>query len=117
MQRHAEKLQRAKEEAALKVMRKTVPDLSPAVWVLALEECSWDAERATVLLNTFESAKRQELSTIQKVLFLGFHTKEDDTELPYNIHIFSILGFHTQHKAAQTGNHAATFKQVILLCL
>ncbi len=73
MQRHAEKLQRAKEEAALKVMRRTVPDLSPMVWVLALEECGWDAERATVLLHTFQSSKRHELGSIQKVASLSVY--------------------------------------------
>ena len=68
MQIHAEKLQRAKEEAALKAMALLVPDLSPAVWVLALEEVNWDVEEATVLLNTFQAAKRKELAEIQQVL-------------------------------------------------
>lgn len=70
MQRHAEKLQRAKEEAALKAMKRLVPNLSPAVWVLALEECSWDVERATVMLNTFQASRGEELVEIEKAFLV-----------------------------------------------
>ena len=67
MQRHADKLQRAKEEAALKAMKRLLPDMSPAVWVLALEECNWDVEPAVILLNQFTTANGSEILRIQKV--------------------------------------------------
>lgn len=67
MQQHANKLQRAKEEAALKAMRRLLPDMSPAVWVLALEECNWDVEPAVVMLNNFKTAKSSEILRLQKV--------------------------------------------------
>lgn len=67
MQQHANKLQRAKEEAALKAMRRLLPDMSPTVWVLALEECNWDVEPAVVMLNTFKAANSSEILRIQKV--------------------------------------------------
>ncbi len=71
MQQHANKLQRAKEEAALKAMRRLLPDMSPAVWVLALEECNWDVEPAVVMLNTFKSANSAEIMRIQRVSCLN----------------------------------------------
>ena len=67
MQRHADKLQRAKEEAALKAMRRLLPDMSPGVWILALQECDWDVENATILLNTFKAVKADDLQQIQDV--------------------------------------------------
>jgi len=67
MQRHADKLQRAKEEAAIKAMRRLLPNASPSVWVLALEECDWDVEQSTVLINTFTAARASELAEIQEV--------------------------------------------------
>ena len=67
MQQHAAKLQRAKEDAALKAMRRLLPDMSPTVWVLALEECNWDVEPAVILLNRFNAAKGKEISQMRKV--------------------------------------------------
>ena len=66
MQRHAEKLQREKETVALKAMKRLLPDLSPILWIYALEECSWDAERATTLLKAFQSARGEELAELHK---------------------------------------------------
>lgn len=66
MQQHANKLQRAKEEAALKAMRRLLPDMSPAVWILALEECNWDVEPAVIMLNTFKVARSDEIHRLEK---------------------------------------------------
>lgn len=68
MARHANKLQKAKEDAALLAIRRLQPDLSPAIWVLALGECDWDPNRASDLMNAFKEAKSKQLSAIQNVI-------------------------------------------------
>lgn len=64
MQKHAEKLQRAKEEAALGKLRAQWPELSEAVLVLALEEVSWETDHATLLLHKFQSALGPKLDAL-----------------------------------------------------
>ena len=64
VQKHAEKLQRAKEEAALGKLRAQWPELSEAVLVLALEEVSWETDLATLLLHKFQSALGPKLDAL-----------------------------------------------------
>ena len=64
VQKHAEKLQRAKEEAALGKLRAQWPELSEAVLVLALEEVDWETDRATLLLHKFQSALGPKLDAL-----------------------------------------------------
>ena len=64
MQKHSEKLQRAKEEAALGKLRAQWPELSEAVLVLALEEVSWETDLATLLLHKFQSALGPKLDAL-----------------------------------------------------
>ena len=64
VQKHAEKLQRAKEEAALGKLRAQWPELSEAVLVLALEEVSWETDHATLLLHKFQSALGPKLDAL-----------------------------------------------------
>ena len=64
VQKHAEKMQRAKEEAALGKLRAQWPELSEAVLVLALEEVSWEMDHATLLLHKFQSALGPKLDAL-----------------------------------------------------
>ena len=41
VEKHREKMQKAKEEAALRAVRGTVPELGPTVCILALEGAGW----------------------------------------------------------------------------
>ena len=59
VQKHAEKLQRAKEEAALGKLRAQWPELSEAVLVLALEEVSSEARRDSAAAQVSERARSQ----------------------------------------------------------
>lgn len=71
MQKHAEKLQRAKEEAALAKLRAQWPEMSEAVLVLALEDVDWETDRATLLLHRFQSARGAQLDTLAKACRAG----------------------------------------------
>ena len=44
-----------------------LPDVSPAVLALALQEVSWETDQAQQLLQEFLSAKGQQLTELQKV--------------------------------------------------
>ena len=67
MQKHYDKLQRAKEEAALAAIRRLQPEVSPAIWALALDECNWDADRASSMIAAFKVARVKEVHAIQQV--------------------------------------------------
>ena len=66
VQKHAEKLQRAKEEAALATLRAQWPEMSEAVLVLALEDADWETDRATLLLHRFQGARGALLDSLAK---------------------------------------------------
>ncbi|KAK9836123.1 hypothetical protein WJX81_003270 [Elliptochloris bilobata] len=68
VQKHAEKLQRAKEEAALDKLRAQWPEMSEAVLVLALEDADWETDHATLLLHRFQSALGPQLDVLAQKL-------------------------------------------------
>ena len=49
-------------------LRLALPDISPAVLALALQEVSWETDQAEQLIQLFLSARGQQLSELQKVL-------------------------------------------------
>jgi hypothetical protein len=70
VQKHTERLQKEKEEAAMGKLRLALPDISPAVLALALQEGSWETDKAEQLIQLFLSAKGRQLAELQKVLYL-----------------------------------------------
>ena len=67
MQKHAEKLQYAKEQAALAAITGVLPGLSKAVYAVALQQLDWDPTLAAQLLIQFQQAKGQELQEVNQV--------------------------------------------------
>lgn len=66
VEKHREKMQKAKEEAALRAVRAAVPELGPTVCVLALEGAGWEANSALQLLKGFGTDKADELAVLQQ---------------------------------------------------
>ena len=67
MQRHAFKIQTAKEEAAVLAIKVRFSKLSPAVMLLALEETDWEVEQAAKLLDRFQDVKKAQLADLHTV--------------------------------------------------
>jgi hypothetical protein len=67
IQRHTERLQKEKEAAALSHIREQLPDVSPAVLALALQEVRWEVASAVDLVQRFLRARGLQLAEIQKV--------------------------------------------------
>ena len=95
MQKHYDKLQRAKEEAALAAIRRLQPEVSPAIWALALDECNWDADRASSMIAAFKVARVKEVHAIQQVstfmrfLEYGLELTSKDMETCYFKHLLT----------------------------
>ncbi|KAK9824690.1 hypothetical protein WJX72_012426 [[Myrmecia] bisecta] len=66
VQKHLEKLQKEKEVAALAKLRDTLPLMSPAVCILALQEAAWDDSRALLLLQLFQQARGEQLQMLEQ---------------------------------------------------
>ncbi len=67
VQKHAEKLQYAKEQAALAAITGVLPGMSKAVYAVALQELDWDPTLAAQLLLQFQQAKAEQLQDVSKV--------------------------------------------------
>jgi hypothetical protein len=68
VQKHTERLQKDKEEAAMAKLRLALPDVSPAVLALALQEVKWETDQAEHLVQRFLAARGKQLAELQKVL-------------------------------------------------
>jgi hypothetical protein len=64
--KHADKLQKEKEDRAMGKLRLLLPQLTPATHAVALQECEWDDERALQLLRRFQTAKAEDLEALRK---------------------------------------------------
>ena len=67
VQKHAEKLQYAKEQAALAAITGVLPGMGKAVYANALQELDWDPTLAAKLLLEFQQAKAEQLQDVNKV--------------------------------------------------
>lgn len=67
VQKHAEKLQYAKEQSALAALTGVLPGLGKAVYAIALQELDWDPTLAAQLLLQFQQAKANEWQDVKKV--------------------------------------------------
>lgn len=67
VQKHTEKLQREKEDAAFKNLSASFPDLGKTVLAHALQECNWEADQALKLLERFHSAAADILENLKQV--------------------------------------------------
>ena len=61
-------MQRAKEDAAIAKVRAALPETSPAVLLLALEENDWEVEPTLWMLKNFAVVKQRELAVLHEVL-------------------------------------------------
>ena len=67
VQKHAEKLQYVKEQAALAALTDNLPGLAKAVYAVALQELDWDQTSAAKLLSEFQQAQAVPLQDLKKV--------------------------------------------------
>lgn len=67
VQRHTERLQKEKEEAAVSKIKEELPSVSPAVLALALQEAKWEVPPAVELVQLFLSVRGVQLTELQKV--------------------------------------------------
>ena len=70
VQKHAEKLQYVKEQAALAALTDNLPGFGKAVYANALHELDWDQTLAAKLLSEFQQAQAVQLQDIKKVSFM-----------------------------------------------
>lgn len=67
VQKHAEKLQYVKEQAALAALTENLPGFGKAVYASALQELDWDQTLASKLLSEFQQAQALQLQDLKKV--------------------------------------------------
>ncbi len=67
VQKHTDRLQKEKEEAAMSQIKEELPSVSPAVLALALQEAKWEVKPAVHLVQLFINVKGMELAELQKV--------------------------------------------------
>ena len=67
VQKHTDRLQKEKEEAALHQIRDELPSVSPAVLVLALQETKWEVGSAVQLVQLFISVQGVQMAKLQGV--------------------------------------------------
>ena len=70
VQKHAAKVQQEKEAKAMEKVGALMPQIGRLVHALALEECSWDVERAVLLLRQFHADNVDKLAGLLKVCTL-----------------------------------------------
>lgn len=67
VQKHAEKLQYVKEQAALAALTENLPGFGKAVYANALQEFDWDQTSAAQLLSEFQQAQAVRLQDLKVV--------------------------------------------------
>ena len=67
VQKHAEKLQQEKEERSMSSIKEELPNVSPAVLALALQEARWDVPAAMQLVSIFLQACGSRLEDLKQV--------------------------------------------------
>lgn len=75
VQKHTERLQKEKEEAAMSQIKVELPSVSPAVLALALQEANWEVVPAVQLVQLFISVQGVQVAKLQKVLQKGQRQK------------------------------------------
>ncbi|KAK9905919.1 hypothetical protein WJX75_008954 [Coccomyxa subellipsoidea] len=68
VQKHTERLQKEKEEAAMSQIKEELPSISPAVLALALQEAQWEVVPAIQLVQMFLNVRGIQLAELQKAL-------------------------------------------------
>ena len=63
--KHAEKVQKEKEERAMSKLGQLLPHLGAATHAIALQECNWEEDRALAMLRMFAVSKAEELRKVQ----------------------------------------------------
>lgn len=71
VQKHTERLQKEKEEAAMSQIKEELPSISPAVLALALQEAQWEVVPAIQLVQMFLNVRGIQLAELQKVRLLS----------------------------------------------
>ncbi len=67
VQKHTDRLQKEREEAAMSQIKLELPSVSPAVLALALQETKWEVGPAVQLVQLFVSVQGVQLANLQKV--------------------------------------------------
>ncbi|CAL5224724.1 g7456 [Coccomyxa viridis] len=70
VQKHAEKLQQEKEERCMSSIKGELPNISPAVLALALQEARWDVPAAMQLVSIFLQACGSHLEDLKQKHFV-----------------------------------------------
>ena len=69
MQKHADKLQQEKEENSMASIKGEMPNISPAVLALALQEARWEVPAAIQLVSLFLQGCGIQLEDLKQVSF------------------------------------------------
>lgn len=95
MQKHFEKLQQEKEDAAMSKLQSLMPQLGSIVRDLALKEVDWNVDKAALLLRRFQVSNASKLTLLQKVMLMFTHQIFFQVTLP--VHSVWPLQFHWEN--------------------
>lgn len=87
MQKHFEKLQQEKEDAAMSKLQSLMPQLGSIVRDLALKEVDWNVDKAALLLRRFQVSNASKLTLLQRVIPLSFEVEH----LSICLHLFGFI--------------------------